>query len=91
MLLTTTASTQNTIPHKFCLIKSFKQVFYQLACHKRTHETRGVCLVCPDFAINKNMSLHQNSNDLTVCQSILQPVSQDEYEGKALPRLVGSR
>jgi hypothetical protein len=37
------------------------------------------------------MTLHKNSNNLTVCQSILQPVSQNENEWKTFPWLVWSR
>jgi len=55
------------------------------------HETSRVSLVSPNFAINKNMPLHQNSNDFTVCQSILQPVTDDKDQGQTLPRLVWSR
>jgi len=35
--------------------------------------------------------LHQDRNNLTVCQSILEPVPDDKDEGKALPGLVRTR
>jgi len=37
------------------------------------------------------MALHQDRNNLTVCQSILEPVPDDKDEGKALPGLVRTR
>ncbi|MFS7976797.1 hypothetical protein Hanom_Chr10g00896601 [Helianthus anomalus] len=53
-----------------------------------THETSRVSLVGPDLVVNKDMTLHQNRLYLTVCQSILQPVPQNEDQGQAFPRLV---
>jgi hypothetical protein len=56
-----------------------------------THEPSWVGLVSPDLAINQHMALHQDRNDLTVRQGILEPVPDDEDKGEALPRLVGTR
>lgn len=50
-----------------------------------THEASRVGLISPNLRINQNMSLHQNGNDLTVCECILQPVPEDENQGQALP------
>ena len=58
---------------------------------KHTHEPSRVGLVSPDLAINQDMALHQDRNNLTVCQSILEPVPDDKDEGKALPGLVRTR
>ena len=58
---------------------------------KHTHEPSRVGLVSPDLAINQDMALHQDRNNLAVSQSILEPVPNDEDKGKALPRLVGAR
>jgi len=55
-----------------------------------THESSWISLVSPDFAVNKDMSLHENSDDFTVCQSILQSVSQNQNEWKTFPRFVWS-
>jgi hypothetical protein len=32
-----------------------------------THETSGICLAGPNLAINKNMALHQDGNNFSVC------------------------
>lgn len=53
-----------------------------------THEASRVGLICPNLSINKNMSLHKNGLDLTVCQCILELVSEDKNQGQALPWLV---
>jgi len=55
------------------------------------HETSRVSLVSPDFAINLDMPLHQDRDNFTVSQSILQPVPDDQDKRKTLPRLVRSR
>lgn len=56
-----------------------------------THETSRVSFVSPDFTIDLDMPLHQDGDDFTVCQSILQPVPDDQDKRKALPRFVRSR
>jgi hypothetical protein len=56
-----------------------------------THEPSWVGLVSPDLAINQHLALHQDRNDLTVCQGILEPVPDDEDKWEALPGLVGTR
>lgn len=53
-----------------------------------THETSRICFVGPDFVINKNMPLHQDSNDLTISEGILEPVSKDKDQRQTLPGLV---
>uniref|UniRef100_A0A804NPR1 Uncharacterized protein n=1 Tax=Zea mays TaxID=4577 RepID=A0A804NPR1_MAIZE len=50
-----------------------------------------VGLVNPDLAINKYMVLHQDRNDLTVRQCILEHVPDDEDQRQALPGLGRSR
>ena len=57
----------------------------------RTHEASRVSLVSPDFSIDLDMPLHEDGDDLTVCQSVLQLVPDDQDEREALPRLVRSR
>ena len=56
-----------------------------------THKTSRIGLVSPDLSIYQNLTLHQNSNDFTVNQSILQPVTQDKNKWQTLPSLVRSR
>ena len=67
------------------------EVLVSLGDRDNIHETSRVGLVSPDFAINLDMPLHQDGDDFTVGESVLQPVPDDKNEGKALPRLVGSR
>ena len=56
-----------------------------------THESRWICLVSPDLAINHNLALHQDWNNFTIGQSILQPVPEDKDQRQALPGFVGTR
>ena len=56
-----------------------------------THETSRVSLICPNFPINHNLALHQDRNDLTVRQCILEHVPDNEDQRQALPGLVRSR
>lgn len=58
---------------------------------EHTHETSWVGLVSPDLAINQDMALHEDRNNLTVCQSILEPVPDNEDQRQALPGLVRTR
>jgi hypothetical protein len=67
-----------------------KSIFYRKK-DQHTHEPSRVGLVSPDLAINQDMALHQDRNNLTVSQSILEPVPDDEDQGKALPGLVRTR
>lgn len=50
-----------------------------------THETSRVSLICPNFPINQNLSLHQDGNDLTVSQCIFQPVPEDNNQWQTFP------
>ncbi|KAF7845280.1 putative argonaute 12 [Senna tora] len=59
------------------------EVFIGLNAH--THETDRIRLVCPNLAINKNMALHQDGNNFSICEGILQSVSQYKDQRKALP------
>ena len=59
--------------------------------NEHTHVKRRICLVCPNPAINKNMALHLDDNYFSICESILQSVSQDKDQRQALPSFVGSR
>lgn len=63
----------------------------KLVRNVHTHEAWRVGLVSPNLPINQNMSLHQNGNDLTVCEGILQPVPQNKHQWQALPGFVGAR
>jgi len=55
------------------------------------HESKWICLVSPDLAINHNLTLHQDWNNFTIGQSILQPVREDKDQRQALPGFVGTR
>ena len=55
-----------------------------------THEASRVSLVSPDLSIDLDMPLHEDGDDFTVCQSVLQLVPDDQDERKAFSRLVGS-
>lgn len=70
-------------------MKSNSQQTKPLSWH--THETRGICFISPNFSINKNMSLHQDGNDLTVCESILQSVPQNKDQWQTFPGFVRPR
>ena len=67
------------------------EVLVSLGDRDNIHETSRVGLISPDFAVNLNMPLHQDGDDFTVCQSVLQLVPDDQDERKAFSRLVGSR
>lgn len=79
---------------KLCIVMLL--LIMQPTCSKlvrsvHTHEAWRVGLVSPNLPINQNMSLHQNGNDLTVCEGILQPVPQNKDQWQALPGFVGAR
>jgi len=98
LMIKTSPYPSRTNPKALKTTKSYTYLEYP---HKRnnhckdriahTHETRWVSFICPDLAINKDMSLHQNSKHFTACESILQPVTQNKNQRQAFPRLVGSR
>lgn len=50
--------------------------------YKLTHKSSRVCLVCPDFAIYLDGSLHDNLGNFTTSQSILEPIPKDDDKGK---------
>ena len=54
------------------------------------HESSGEVRVSADLAVNSDKLLHADHLGLLAGKSILQSVSQDEHEGKALTELVGS-
>jgi hypothetical protein len=54
------------------------------------HESSGEVRVSADLSVNSDKLLHADHLGLLAGKSILQSVSQDEHEGKALTELVGS-
>lgn len=57
----------------------------------RTLETGRVGVIGADLAINLDQSLGGDGGDLTAVQSVLQTVSEEDDEGKAFAKLMGTR
>lgn len=55
------------------------------------HKAGGVVDISANLAINLDVTLHNNGVSLTLVQSILQTVADENNKGQALTELVGSR
>lgn len=55
---------------------------------RHTHEAGWIGDICADFAINLDEPLHCDLLDLICGQRILEPVSQENDQGKALSQFV---
>ena len=54
------------------------------------HETSGEVGVSADLAVNLDELLHDDLDDLTAVQGVLQAVAKDDDDGEALAQLVGA-
>jgi len=55
------------------------------------HETRRICGVSSDFAINLDVSLHHNAGDFLSGEGVLKTVSQENDQRQTFTQLVRSR
>ena len=56
-----------------------------------THEAGGICLVCSDLGIDQDVPLHEDGDDVSVGERVLEFVPQDENQGKTFSSFVWSR
>lgn len=54
------------------------------------HEASGEVDIGSDLAVDLDQSLHKDLLDLCTGESVVQSVTEEKDEGKALPLLVGS-
>jgi hypothetical protein len=68
-----------------------KSLLHFMIKEKHTHETSRVGRVSPNLVVDLNQALHDDRKDLLAGQGILQPVAEEDGEGKGFTKLVGTR
>ena len=55
---------------------------------KHTHETSRISLIGSHFSIDFDQTLFYDSGDLAACECVLQPVSEEDCDGKGFAKFV---